>query len=112
MNTEFNFDSDTTKLTYTFSGRMDGINTKEAEKVVHDGLMKVAEELGAAGNDEEGLKITFDLKSVDFVASSFIRVCLFVAKKIGQPNFSIINTNPHINKTFKVSGLDEALNVS
>ncbi len=112
MNTEFKYEANSTTLTYTFSGRLDGINTKEAEKIVHDGLTKTAEELIAAGNEDGSLKIVFDLKSVDFVASAFIRVCLFVAKKAKQTNFSIINTNPHINKTFKVSGLDEALNVS
>ncbi len=112
MNTKFNYDPDSTTLTYTFFGRMDGINTKEAEITVHDGLAKVADELSAGGENKKGLKVAFDLKDVDFVASAFIRVCLFVAKKVSQSNFSIINTRPHISKTFKVSGLDEALNVS
>ena len=112
MNTEFNYEPNSTTLTYTFSGRMDGINTKDAEKTIHDGLTSVAEKLGADGDKNGNFKIVFDLKNVDFVASAFIRVCLFVAKRANLSNFSIINTNPHINKTFKVSGLDEALNVS
>ena len=112
MDTKFNFDHNSATLTYNFFGRMDGINTKNVEKTVHDVFTKISEEMSSTGGDKGDLKIVFDLKDVDFVASSFIRVCLFVAKKISQSNFSITNTSPHVNRTFKVSGLDKALNVS
>lgn len=58
------------------------------------------------------LKIVFDMMSVDYIASAFIRLCLQTAKSIDAKNFCVQNTNPFIKKTFKMAGLDRALNVS
>lgn len=69
---------------------------KESNKLPHDSRMKVV----------------FDLKEVDFIASGFIRICVETAKTVNTSNFSIINTHPIIKKTFKIAGLDEMLNVS
>ena len=55
--------------------------------------------------------LTLDLKEVQFIASSFIRLCITFAKSIGKKNFRIVNTSPLIKRTFKVAGLEDELNV-
>lgn len=60
----------------------------------------------------DDLRINFDLKDVDYVASSFIRICVATAKQLGEGNFTISNTSPLIKKVFKIAGLHEILNVS
>jgi anti-anti-sigma regulatory factor len=63
-----------------------------------------------AGSGE--LNVCFDLKTVTFVASAFIRTCLATSRHIAPGKFSIINSSPMIKKTFVIAGLDKALNVS
>ena len=58
------------------------------------------------------MKICFDLQNVGFIASAFIRICLATSRRIDPVNFSIINASPMVKKTFMISGLDKALNVS
>jgi hypothetical protein len=58
------------------------------------------------------LNVCFDLKSVTFIASAFIRTCLATSRHIAPGKFSIINSSPMIKKTFVIAGLDKALNVS
>ncbi|MBN1338674.1 MAG: STAS domain-containing protein [Bacteroidales bacterium] len=70
------------------------------------------DEFSTAKNDMESLRIAFDLEQVDYIASSFIRICVATAKQMSPGNFRIINTSPLIKKTFKIAGLDEVLNVS
>jgi len=62
--------------------------------------------------NRDDLKVNFDLKDVDYIASSFIRICVATAKQLGEENFSISNTSPMIKKVFKIAGLHEILNVS
>jgi anti-anti-sigma factor len=63
---------------------------------------------GRPGN----VKIRFDLKEVDYIASAFIRTCLATSRRSDPGNFSIINASPMVKKTFIIAGLDKALNVS
>lgn len=71
---------------------------------------KIQNEIVESGIDD--LKINFNLKDVDYVSSSFIRICVATAKQLDDGNFSITNTNPLIKKVFKITGLHEILNVS
>jgi anti-anti-sigma factor len=64
------------------------------------------------GEEMKTGNIIFDLQEVEYVSSSFIRICVSVAKEAGKGHFSIINCQPFVKKTFKISGLDEVLNVS
>jgi anti-anti-sigma factor len=57
-------------------------------------------------------KIIFDLKEVSYISSSFIRICVSTAKQVQTGNFSIINCDPMIKKTFKIVGLDKLLNIT
>lgn len=90
-------------LDCVLKGRMDTGSTEGLSKLIQHEI------------DEfciDDLKINFDLKEVDYVASSFIRICVATAKQLGEGNFTISNTNPLIKKVFRIAGLHEILNVS
>jgi len=60
---------------------------------------------------EAGKPVVFDLKDVDYIASSFLRICIHVPKIIGNENLSLINVSPHVKKVFKLAGFDKHLNI-
>lgn len=55
-------------------------------------------------------KIVFDLNDVPYIASSFLRLCIAVVKKVGSDRFNIVNTIPDVYDIFEVSGLDDLIN--
>ena len=89
-------------------GRMSAENTTAIDDSIRE---KTAEVTSGSGNTGK-LKIVFDLAGVDYIASSFIRICVATAKLPETGDFRIINTSPLIKKTFKIAGLDEILKVS
>jgi anti-anti-sigma factor len=99
------FDEETQTLLCRFDGRMDTVMSGT-----------VAAEFNAKLNGQKGkterLRIIFDLKGVDYVASSFLRLSLVAAKSVRKSNFSIINAEPQVLKVFKIAGLASLLNVS
>jgi anti-anti-sigma factor len=100
----FYYNDDEGITTLSFKGRMDTLAVAKVTELIQaePGLQ----------NPEKENNLVFDLKDVDYVASSFIRICLTHAKKEGAGRFSIINCQPFVKKTFKISGLDEILNIS
>jgi len=104
----FIFDPEAKIIKCKFHGRMDTVRSNEAMaafKEEYDGLL-------SSGVSEKELKITFDLSGVDYISSSFLRLCISSTRGIEQANFSITNTDPEIMKVFKIAGLDGMLNVS
>jgi len=100
----FNLNSEEKVLTLVFKGRMDFLAATKLNEIIEaEPFMKFW---------QQELKIVFDLGEVDYIASSFIRICVSHAKQAGPEMFSIINCQPFIKKTFKISGLDEILNIS
>lgn len=91
-------------LTATFVGRLDTQAVQKISEMI-DVHLPVKE-----GKSE--FKIVFDLREVEYISSSFIRICVHVAKQTAQGQFSIAHCQPFIKKTFKISGLDEILNVT
>lgn len=87
------------KLVFIFNGKLDSAACIELTQKVEEGL---------TGNE---LQVAFDLKTVSFVSSAFIRICVQTAKTVGAKNYSIINTTPNIKKVFKISGLDSAYKI-
>ncbi|HBM16209.1 MAG TPA: hypothetical protein DD381_07720 [Lentisphaeria bacterium] len=86
------------KVVCKFLGRIDTTKCIDAEKVVMESI--------------EGAEvIVFDLDGVEYVASSFLRLCGKASHKVDTNNFSIVNVVPSVKKVFKVSGLSEKLNV-
>lgn len=101
--TDFDFNKTANTLTCSLEGRLGADNAEELSKIIHDKIDEYK-------NDD--LKIIFNLRDVDYIASSFIRICVATAKQLQKGYFSISNTNPMIIKVFKIAGLDEILNVT
>ncbi|MFO0794253.1 MAG: STAS domain-containing protein [Candidatus Brocadiaceae bacterium] len=91
-----------------FTGRMDTIRSNGAMEA----FKKEFDNVLSSGVIAKELRICFDLKDVDYISSSFLRLCKSATRDITQGNFSIINTGPEIMKVFKIAGLDSLLNVS
>jgi anti-anti-sigma factor len=105
----FDLNTPEKKLSCKFTGRLD---TNVCLKMV-EGINLKLSEISAPGRETiPGYNIVFDLKDVNYIASSFIRICVNTAKKAEKGNFSIINSDPFIKKTFKIAGLDDTLKVS
>lgn len=103
---EYTHDADSNALTFNFTGKLDttvSIGFKPEIDKILTGLLQPD-----SGNQ---LRVVFDFQSVDFITSAFVGICVASAKKAGKQNFSIINTNPFIKRTFKIAGLDGELNV-
>jgi anti-anti-sigma factor len=86
------------KIYFLFEGRMDTIKCMNAEKIV---LSKL----------EESDVSVFDLKNVDYIASSFLRLCGRASNTVSAGDFSIINVTPPVKKVFKIAGLADRLNL-
>ncbi|EKD40520.1 MAG: hypothetical protein ACD_75C00024G0003 [uncultured bacterium] len=102
---EFNFDEATQTLLCRFDGRMDTVNADLATQQVNT---KLSEFQGTTALS----RIVFDLGAVDYVASSFLRLCIFAAKGVPKGNFSITNTAPQVLKVFTITGLASILRVT
>jgi anti-anti-sigma factor len=100
----FNYNNENKIFSATFVGRLDTLAVQKLSEVIQVNL-PVKE--GIAGD-----KIVFDLRDVEYISSSFIRICVSIAKQAGPGQFSIEHCQPFIKKTFKISGLDEILNVT
>jgi anti-anti-sigma factor len=103
---ECRFEETEKVLFCAFKCRMDTINSGEVTRIFDAKLREIKE------RSPEGLKIVFDLKDVDYIASAFIRLCLIAAKAVDRGNFSIVNTDPQVKKVFKLAGLEAMLNIS
>lgn len=93
-----------------FEGRLDTIAClKYAEEIsTLTSNLKTEADTG----EITGHPIVFDLRDVNYISSSFIRICVNTAKQISKGQFSIIHCDPFIKKTFKIAGLDDLLNIS
>ncbi len=52
-------------------------------------------------------KLEFDFSDVDYISSSFLRICLKKFKELGEGNFWIKSPKPDIAKVFKIAGLEK-----
>ncbi len=102
---EFDFDEATQTLLCRFNGRMDTVNADLATEQVN---AKLSEFHAVAAT----LQIVFDLGGVDYVASSFLRLCILAAKGVPKGNFSVIHTDPQVLKVFTITGLASVLRVT
>ncbi len=100
----FHYNDEAKVITLTFAGRMDTLAANSVNEMIE------AEPLMQNWKDDE--KLVFDLQGVDYIASSFIRICVNYAKLAGSGRFSITRCQPFVQKTFEISGLDEILNIS
>ena len=94
-----NYILDQGKLRCVFEGRLDTVNCMEFGKEL---LEKV---------NEVKSPVVFDLKDVQYVASSFLRICFQVYKGIGDGNLCLINVGPEVKKVLKRAGVDKLIKV-
>ena len=104
---DFNFNKPENRLTCVISGRM-GTETNEEFLALVTGKISESKDSLARPAD---LMVSFDMKDVTYIASSFIRSCIVVSRLVDSGNFNIVNASPLIKKTFKIAGLDELLKV-
>ena len=90
--TQFNETED--KLSVVFESRLDSFQCSKLDAELSEKLAEVQK------------PVEFDLSQVDFVASSFLRICLSSCQKVGPDKFSIVHINPNVKKVFKIAGLD------
>ena len=100
----FNYNIEDKIITVAFTGRMDSLAVVKVNEIIE------TEPVIKDWKPED--KIIFDLREVDYIASSFIRICVSTAKKAGAGRFSIAHCQPFVKKTFKISGLDDVLNIT
>lgn len=50
-------------------------------------------------------KLEFDFRDVDYISSTFLRICLKKYKELGE-HFWIKHPKPDIKKVFKIAGLE------
>lgn len=105
----FDFNPEERVLTCIFTGRLDTILCTQISAELDNRYISLIE-----NEDKNGLldfSLVFDLKDVNFISSSFIRLCMAGKKRTGDGKFCILNSDPFIKKTFKIAGLDEILSV-
>lgn len=108
---KFEQNAETQTLLCAFTGRLDTVHCAElapqVDAQVNILLAGAKPELDAA----KAPKVVFDLAGVNFVASGFFRICIALAKRLRQGNLSICNTDPLVKKTFKMTGLDDVMQI-
>ncbi len=55
-------------------------------------------------------KIILDVEKVDYVASSFLRLCV-IASKVGKGKLTIKNTQPPVRKVLKIAGFESVAEI-
>ncbi|MFC1734200.1 STAS domain-containing protein [candidate division KSB1 bacterium] len=104
----FNFNKEENTLICELQGRMGADNALELSVPIQKEL-----DVHLVKNENKSsLKVQFNMQDVSYIASSFIRICITIAKQLDEGNFSMTKTSPMIKKTMKIAGLDEILNVS
>ena len=106
---DFDFNPEERVLTCVFKGRLDTILCNQLTSELESKFVSLKK-----NDTPEGFldfSLVFDVKEVNFFSSSFIRLCVAGKKRVESGNFSIVNSNPFIMKTFKIAGLDEILNL-
>ena len=88
------------KLVCAFEGRLD---TNKCQAIEQEVLASVGEASRA---------VVFDMQDVDYVASSFLRLCLMVSKQVGPGEFSMVNVHPLVKKVVVIANLSEFLRLA
>ncbi|MCX6270590.1 MAG: STAS domain-containing protein [Bacteroidetes bacterium] len=107
---KFTYNQNEKLLTWTLAGRYDTAACGKLSEMI---LGKIAAMRGT-GDPSKLLdgKVVFDFKDVEFVSSSFFRICISVTRQVNKGSLIIINCNHYLVNTFKIAGLGELLSVS
>jgi len=83
-----------------FSGRLDTLSSQTIDV-----------ELKALLNP--GIKdVIFDLSNVEYLSSSFLRICISSLRHTGKDHFRVTNVTPTALMVFQIAGLTEVLQIS
>ena len=88
------------KIVYTFSYKMDTMCCREIDDTIDELIEKY------------DCPVVFDLTGVEYVSSSFLRICQRGAAAVGSENFEIINADPAVKKVFEISGMMNVLSIT
>lgn len=69
---------------------------------------RIEEDIRAAVTAPQG-PVVFNLAGVEFVSSSFLRLCVYAYKQAAPGAFRVINVDPNIKRVFKIAGFDMML---
>ncbi|MFH1159375.1 MAG: STAS domain-containing protein [bacterium] len=58
---------------------------------------------------QPGKQLIFDFSEVDYISSTFLRICVKKWKELGQDLFWIRNPKPDIKRVFKIAGLERLI---
>ncbi|MFA5159763.1 MAG: STAS domain-containing protein [Candidatus Omnitrophota bacterium] len=86
-------------LRCVFGERLDTVNCMSLEKE----LLEKIKEMKSP--------VVFDMEKVQYIASSFLRICFQVTKEVGAGNLSLIKVNPEIKKVLKIAGVDKYIKI-
>jgi anti-sigma B factor antagonist len=83
-----------------FSGRLDTLSSQAI-----DAELKAKLKPGITD-------IIFDLSGVEYLSSSFLRICISSLRHSGKDHFKVINATPSALKVFQIANLTEILQIS
>lgn len=84
-------------LTCILTGKIDTLNSYVLESEIDQ------------NKSEDITSIVFDLKDVDYISSTFLRIVIKIVKEFGKENFTILNVQPTVLKVFKIANLTEII---
>ena len=105
---DFKFNDSDNTLVCRLQGRLGADNCDKLRRLLAEKQKEI--NINFAPDEDAGL--VFDMKEVEYIASSFVRICLVHGQNSKPGGFRIINTTPYIKKTFKIAGLDSVLDIS
>ena len=85
------------QLTCILSGRIDTLNSATLENELNENMK------------EDISYVLFDMRYVDYISSTFLRIVIKIVKTLGKENFSISNVQPTVMKVFKMANLMEVV---
>ena len=93
------FKTENDKLICCFSGRID----TEAAMEIEDELIDKVQ--------HAGIPVVFDFAELEYVASSFLRTCVKVARVLAHSKLTVVNASDNILHILKMTGFDKLMNI-
>lgn len=86
-------------LVFTFPHHINTIYCQENEATILESTGK------------EVLPVEFDMHDVDYICSSFLRICIQILKQRGKESYRLTHCTPGIKKVFKIAGYDRLMRI-
>lgn len=103
----YSFNQDDNTLSIKLNGRMDTVESMEIEvefiNAIKDSIV--------SSKIRDEVRVELDMMEVEYISSTFMRICLNGAKMLRHNHFVIKNSNEMIRQTLQISGFDAMLNI-